>query len=72
MVNNLQILVAQKGNQERRRLTLKEVSRSAGVSYNTLLLMSKQDLREYPADVVQRLCHYFQCDISELLALVEE
>lgn len=70
--NNLQLLMARKGIAEGRRLTLKQVSREAGVPYKTVLAMSDNTLREYPSGVIERICRYFECDPGELLVMVEE
>ena len=68
---NLQVLAAQKAQRERRRITLRTVAEETGINKYTIYAMANDTIREYPKDTLATLCHYFQCDISDLLWLEE-
>lgn len=71
MQTNIHILMAQKTQQERRRISLRTVSDEAGVSYRTVRAIAHNELREYPTDVMERLCDYFGCSPGDLFVLAE-
>jgi putative transcriptional regulator len=66
---NLQILLAEKGQRERRRISLRQLAQETNISYRTVLLASKDELREIPVDVVEKLCGYFGCEPGALFYL---
>jgi putative transcriptional regulator len=70
--SNINVLVAQKGHQEHRRITLLTVSEETGISKNTLYAMAKDTIERYPKDTLVKLCEYFGCGIEELLLLEED
>lgn len=71
MRSNLLVLMAQKSQKDRRRISLRLLERETGISYYTLNAIANGTIREYPTDVMAKLCDYFQCDIGDLLMLVE-
>lgn len=71
MRSNIYFLIAQKAAQERRRITLRTVSDETGISYYTLSAIAKETIKEYPRDVLAKLCVYFKCNVGDLLTLAE-
>lgn len=71
MKNNLNILVLQKALREERRISLRTVAKETGLSYNTVLAFARDRLTEYPKATLIALCHYFQCNIEDLLTITE-
>ncbi len=71
MRSNIYLLMAQKAQRERRHMTLRTVAEETGISYYTLNAIAKETIKEYPRDVLARLCVYFGCGIGDLLTLVE-
>jgi putative transcriptional regulator len=69
--SNTLVLMAQKAQREQRRLTLKKVSDETGISYYTLNAIAHDTIREYPRDALAKLCTYFNCDIGDLLTVVD-
>jgi len=69
--SNLYLLIAQKATRERRRITLRTVAEESGVPYYTVNAIAKETIREYPRDVIAKLCTYFRCDVGDLLTLTE-
>lgn len=71
MRNNLVVLMAQKAQRERRRISLRTVARETGINKYTVYALANDSLREYPKDVLVSLCSYLGCDLGELLLLVD-
>ena len=71
MRSNLRVLAAQKGQRERRRLSLRTVAEETGVSRYTIYAFANDTISEYPKEVITQLCNYFDCTVGDLL-LVEE
>ncbi len=69
--SNLRVLTAQKGQRERRHLSLRTVAEETGISRYTMYAFANDTLSEYPKEVVTKLCNYFDCTVGDLL-LVEE
>ena len=58
--------------QEKRRITLDEVSRESGVSRNTLTRIANTWGYSTTTDVLDRLCKYFDCSLGDLAVYVED
>jgi putative transcriptional regulator len=69
---NIQVLMAQKAQQDRRRLSPRTLARETGINPYTIYGLINGTLRELPIEAIEKLCAYFGCDIGELLVLVEE
>lgn len=65
--NNMRILMAKKGVD-----TVREVSKETKIHYGTLLNFYHQKFDVFNGRVVAALCEYFECEIQDLLELVEE
>lgn len=55
-----------------RRITLTEVSHVTGISRMTLNRMMRHEGYSTVTDHLDKLCAFFQCDISELLTYVPD
>ncbi len=71
MTSNLRVLTAQKGQRERRRISLRTVAEETGISRYTVYAFANDTISEYPKEVITTLCNYFDCTVGDLL-LVEE
>lgn len=69
MKSNLQVLIAKKAQRERRRLTLRSVARELGATPSTVYRLAHNELREIPVEFIERLCHYLDCELADLLVL---
>lgn len=69
--SNLSVLAAQKGQREGRRITLRTVADETGISRYTIYAFADNSIKQYPKDVIERLCTYFVCSVGDLL-LVED
>ena len=64
--------MADKGFQEKRRITLDEVSRETGISRNTLSRISSTLGYNTTTDILDRLCKYFSCTLADLAVYVDD
>jgi putative transcriptional regulator len=69
VINRLGILMAEKGLRERRRITVEQLSQETGINRQTLINWRKNSVTRFDAMVVETLCRYFGCDLSELLMI---
>lgn len=70
--SNLKVLIAQKAQREGGRASVRATARATGISYYTLSALANDDLREYPREVLETLCTYFDCEIGDILFVEEE
>jgi DNA-binding Xre family transcriptional regulator len=69
--NNLMVLAAQKGQRERRRITLRTIADETGINRYTLYAIGNDTIKHYPKDALITLCAYFPCDLPDLLTLID-
>lgn len=69
--SNIKVLIAQKAQREERRISIRGLSAELGISTYTLYALVDNKLNEYPKDVLEKLCNYFECAIGDLLTLEE-
>lgn len=62
----LKELIADREFRERRRITLEEVARATGISRNTLSRIANTYGYNTTTEVLDRLCHYFGCTLSDI------
>ena len=53
------------------RLTQSALSEKTGVAASTINRMYNGTAQRYDAQVLERLCSFFACDVGDLLALVD-
>ncbi|MFN8531258.1 MAG: helix-turn-helix transcriptional regulator [Anaerolineae bacterium] len=63
------MLLSIKEQRENRRITQLEVANTIGVSTQTILRWMHNDVTRFDADVVEKLCDYFGCEVGDLLYL---
>lgn len=71
MKSNLALLMGQKSQREGRRITLRTVADETGLTKHTVYKIADNTIKEYPKLAIEGLCHYFNCDLHELLTLVD-
>jgi putative transcriptional regulator len=69
--NRLLLLLTEKERKEERRIKHVEIARAINISHNTIASWIRNDVTKFEAHVVEGLCDYFQCDLSDLLYFVE-
>ncbi len=50
-----------------RKLKIADVAREIGVHRNTITLLYYEKAKRIDFDVLERLCKYFKCSVSDLL-----
>jgi len=60
-------LLLEKERRENRRVTQKEISFATGISQQTLTAWVHNNVTKFEAGIVEKLCDYFDCELSDLL-----
>ncbi len=68
----LKELMADKGFEENRRVTLDEVAKATGVHRTTLSKIANQKGYNTTTDILDKLCEFFEVDVGEVAQYVEE
>lgn len=66
----LKELLAEKGFQENRRVTLDEVSQETGIHRTTLSKIANQRGYNTGTENIDRLCVYFDCKVEDIIEYV--
>lgn len=67
--NNLLVLIAQKSQRDKKRLTPRSLAIATGINPYTIYGILNNTLAEYPATALTKLCDYFDCQLSDLLVV---
>jgi DNA-binding Xre family transcriptional regulator len=67
--NRFLTLLHQKEQREKRRITQIEIAKHAGVSHPTIANWMQDKVTKFEAHVLEGLCDYFECELSDLLYL---
>ncbi len=65
-------LLAAKSLAEGRRLSVRTAWKESGVSKRVAYGMANGTLKEYPDTALIALCHYFDCEIGDLLKVEDD
>ena len=68
----LKELIAEKGFQENRRVTLDEVSRETGIHRTTLSKIANQRGYNTTTEILDELCMYFDVELQKVAQFVED
>jgi putative transcriptional regulator len=55
-----------------KKVSIAEVSRQTGLNRNTITLLYKETATRIDLPAVDKLCSYFDCQVSELLEFIKE
>ena len=64
--NRLRVLIAEKSLREKRRITMREVAAESGIPKSVLSIYIAQKVKRYDVSTLEKLCTYFQCDITDI------
>lgn len=70
--NRVRYLHSQKEAREKRRISLSEVSRKAGISRQAITAWYTGEVSTFYPDVIEALCIYYECNIADLLVIADE
>lgn len=68
----LKELMADKGFEENRRVTLDEVAKATGVHRTTLSKIANQRGYNTTTEILDKLCEFFEVEVGEVAQYVEE
>ena len=68
----LKELIAEKGFQENRRVTLDEVSKETGIHRTTLSKIANQRGYNTTTEILDKLCIYFGVELQDVAQFVED
>ncbi|MBS8241666.1 XRE family transcriptional regulator [Marinobacter lipolyticus] len=68
----LKELIAEKGFQENRRVTLDEISKETGIHRTTLSKIANQRGYNTTTEILDKLCMYFDVELQEVAQFVED
>lgn len=54
------------------KMRIADVVRETGLSRNTITLMYKETAQKVDLDAIERLCALFQCQVGDLLELIQQ
>ena len=54
------------------KMRIADVVRETGLSRNTITLMHKETAQKVDLDAIERLCALFQCQVGDLLELIQQ
>lgn len=66
------ILLAEKENREKRKISLKEVQRETGITWSTLNSWTLNKISRFDASVLISLCDYLNCCVGEIVVYNRE
>jgi DNA-binding Xre family transcriptional regulator len=70
--NKFRLLLAQKADNEKRNIPLKEVQRETGIAWTALQAWANNKVHRFDEPVIIKLCDYLGCDIKDLLVYEKE
>lgn len=69
--SNLDVLIAQHNQKPARgkRVSKRSLAENLGISRYTIYALAENKLDQYPRDVIEALCNFFECDVGDLLSM---
>lgn len=64
--------IAEKAFRERRHITISEVAEQTGLNRSTLSKVSSVPGYNCTTEVIDKLCAYFECNVSDLMEYIKE
>ncbi len=65
-------MIARKALREKRKITMTEIALKTGISRMTLNRMQRNPGYNTVTDHLDKLCHFFECEISDLICYVPD
>lgn len=70
LIINFKTLVFEKQLAEKRRLSLLQIAKETGLSYNTIKSWENGTVSRFDTHVITSLCEFFNCSLSQLIEYV--
>ena len=55
-----------------RKLKISDVANATGINRGTITRLYKETAERVELDVVEKLCRYFECEVGELIEILDE
>ncbi len=55
-----------------RKLKISDVANKTGINRGTITRLYKETAERVELDVVEKLCRYFECEVGELIEILDE
>ncbi len=55
-----------------RKLKISDVANATGINRGTITRLYKETAERVELDVVEKLCRYFECEVGELVEILDE
>lgn len=65
-------LMAEKGFNEKRLITIAEISDETGLNRSTITRIANTPGYNCTTEVIDKFCYYFNCDVSDLMTHIKE
>lgn len=72
MRNRLLALMGEKQAKTNQSVTAVEVSRAVGMSRQAIHKWIHNEIASYPAETLDKLCEFFDCEVGDILVRVDE
>lgn len=69
---NLKVLIAKLEQDTGEKLTYERLSQRIGLSKNTIRRLAEQESSRVDLATLGKLCHFFNCDVGDLLYFVPD
>jgi DNA-binding Xre family transcriptional regulator len=69
VVSLLPTLIGQKQAEENRVLNVATIAAETDIPKQTIYNWLNGDIRRFDADIIEKLCDYFHCDVGDLLTI---
>ncbi len=55
-----------------RKLKISDVANDTGINRGTITRLYKETAERVELDVIEKLCRYFKCEVSDLIEIVDD
>ncbi len=55
-----------------RKLKISDVANDTGINRGTITRLYKETAERVELDVIEKLCRYFECDVGDLIELLDD
>lgn len=69
---NLKALISDKEFRDDKKITYEEISKSTGISRQTLSKIASKKGYNTSSENIEKLCQYFECTPDELMTIIPE
>lgn len=71
MISKLPTLIGKKQIEANEVINVATIATATGVSRQTVYNWLNGDIKRFDAETIEAFCRYFQCDVGDLLTVVE-